>query len=299
MKRFKISRFTRGKFFGGLAWVGVFLIGVTVASAQSVTGSQAPPAPKPTEPLVWDSLQKEVTIQPTNKAQLVFNLTNISDHEVVITEARGSCHCTVAKLPSQPWHIPPHSDGHIDVSVDLAAKFGSVFKTVTVSYSNTPPVALTPTILRVIIHLPEDPAAGRNRNQQMASADRQMVFKADCAKCHADTAKDKTGKELLGKQLYVAACGICHEANPRATMVSDLHSLNHPTNYEYWKQWITNGKAGTLMPAFAASQGGPLSDKQIESLAKLLAKAIPSRELPQVPATPAAKPVTVKSASLN
>ena len=79
----------------------------------------------------------------------------------------------------------------------------------------------------------------------------------------------------MGKALYVAVCGVCHEANPRATMVSDLHALNHPTNYEYWKQWITNGKPGTLMPAFAANQGGPLSEKQIVSLAKLLTKAIP------------------------
>jgi mono/diheme cytochrome c family protein len=306
MLRINTSRFICKWTAGFLALAMVSYFGVCRALAQAApkpatafAQAVAAPAPKPPEPVAWDTLQKEITIQPTNKAQMVFNLTNVSDHEVVITEARGSCHCTVAKLPSQPWHIPPHTEGHIDVSVDLAAKFGSVFKTVTVSYSNTPPTTIPPTVLRIIIHLPEDPNMARNRNQQMASADRQMVFKGDCAKCHADTAKDKDGKELLGKELYVAVCGVCHEANPRATMVSDLHALNHPTNYEYWRQWVMNGKQGTLMPAFAKNQGGPLSDKQIESLAKLLAKAIPSKEVPPAPMTPAAKPMAVKSAALH
>jgi hypothetical protein len=82
---------------------------------------------------------------------------------------------------------------------------------------------------------------------------------------------------------------ICHEANPRASMLPDLHHLTDaagkpiPTNEEFWRSWITVGKADTLMPAFAISQGGPLNDIQIASLAAYLNMAYPSL----VPSPPA------------
>ena len=42
----------------------------------------------------------------------------------------------------------------------------------------------------------------------IAKADRQAIFKADCATCHA-----KPGEGKYGKALYDAVCAICHEAN--------------------------------------------------------------------------------------
>jgi hypothetical protein len=39
---------------------------------------------------------------------------------------------------------------------------------------------------------------------------------------------------------------------------------------EYWRQWTREGLAGTLMPGFAKSEGGPLTDHQIESLVAYL-----------------------------
>ncbi|HZQ46049.1 MAG TPA: DUF1573 domain-containing protein [Verrucomicrobiae bacterium] len=280
-----MTRIIGGLALSVLGLAGVCLHGVTGALAQSVPVQGN--VTKPAEPLVWDALQKESSPKSGDAfAEFVFSVTNISEGEVIIDHTQGSCSCTVAKLPSQPWHLAAHAAGEIKVSVDLARKSGTLFKTATVYYSSTALYSnLPPTTLRVTVHVPESPAMLRDRNQQMARADRQLVFKGDCAKCHADPAKDKTGKEVMGKALYVAVCGVCHEANPRATMVSDLHALNHPTNYEYWRQWIMNGKPGTLMPAFAANQGGPLSDQQISSLAKMLTKAFPppgSRKVPAV-----------------
>ena len=293
-KQTKMTRIICGVILSALGLAGVALIEVTVASAQSVP--QPANVSKPAEPLVWDALQKESSPKPgAPTADFVFGVTNISENEVIIDHTQGSCSCTVAKLPSQPWHLAAHTSGQINVSVNLAGKFGNLFKTATVFYSNTAFYSnLPPTILRVTVHVPESPAMVRDKNQRAAQADRQLVFKGDCAKCHADPAKDKAGKEVMGKALYVAVCGVCHEASPRATMVSDLHALNHPTNFEFWKQWIANGKPGTLMPAFAASQGGPLSEKQIVSLAKLLTKAFPA---PGGQTMPAAKHAVVKSAS--
>ena len=53
-------------------------------------------------------------------------------------------------------------------------------------------------------------------------------------------------------------------------MVPDLHALKTPTNFEFWRIWIAHGKPGSLMPAFSTTDGGPLSDMQIASLASYL-----------------------------
>ncbi|HEX7654797.1 MAG TPA: cytochrome c, partial [Verrucomicrobiae bacterium] len=104
-----------------------------------------------------------------------------------------------------------------------------------------------------------------------AKLDRQAIFKGDCASCHL---KNVAGR--YGLELYRQACAICHEAEPRATMVPDLNHLNLPTNVEFWRTWITYGKPGSLMPAWSISQGGPLNDMQIASLAQYLNAIHPS-----------------------
>src|SRR5262249_32802897 len=82
--------------------------------------------------------------------------------------------------------------------------------------------------------------------------------------------------------------GVCHESAHRASMVPNLHALPHETNAEYWKNWITQGKAGTLMPAFSQAQGGILTDSQIDSLVSFLKAAIPSHPATaQTPKPPA------------
>jgi len=93
--------------------------------------------------------------------------------------------------------------------------------------------------------------------------------------CHV-----KLGEGKYGKLLYDADCAICHEGEHRATMVPDLHALKVPTNPEFWKTWISHGKAFTLMPAFAKSDGGPLSEMQIASLAVYLNYVIPPKSNP-------------------
>ena len=72
-------------------------------------------------------------------------------------------------------------------------------------------------------------------------------------------------------------------------MVPNLRALNHPTDREQWKTWVTHGKAGTLMPAFAKAEGGPLTDGQIASLVDYLAEHIPSRPAAAAPIVPSAK----------
>src|ERR1022692_246305 len=123
-------------------------------------------------------------------------------------------------------------------------------------------------------------AMDRESNQKLAIADRQAVFKGDCARCHAQPALNK-----FGQPLYVAVCGVCHESEHRATMVANLHAIPQETNAEFWQNWIAHGKPGTLMPAFAIADGGILTDEQINSLVTYLVATIPSK-----PAVHAIKP---------
>jgi Cytochrome c, mono- and diheme variants len=261
---------------------------VEIVSSE-VIPAPAPPAQgvQPGKPLSvddflkWDAETKEaIATNDVIETQFSFWLTNVSTFDVTINGVGTSCGCTAARLPSQPWTLPPGSNGVINVTMNLANKSGTITKTVTVSTDKGSKMLFVRSII-----LP--PAAGqmtgneRQSNQMIALADRQAVFRGDCARCHADT------RDKLGKELYASVCGVCHEAEHRASMVPNLRELKQPTNAEYWRNWITKGKPGTLMPAFSEKEGGILNDAQIESLVKYLTEAIPSKPAQAASATPA------------
>ena len=230
--------------------------------------------------LKWDADTKEnhVEIGQTN-AHYIFAITNVSSSNLVITAARTSCGCTVAKLPSVPWVLKPGDHGEIIADVDVRKKVGVLNKTVTVETMSGFKVFMTRT------HIPHlangdpsqfpnsssDRAVDRARNLALAAADRQAVFKGDCATCHVEPAKGKMGEEL-----FAAACNICHDGPTRASMVPELVTSKVPRDKAYWQTWITEGKQGGVMPAFSLAKGGPLSDSQIDSLVEFLLKKFPT-----------------------
>ena len=253
---------------------------------------QTPPqavGPLPDSVIAWDSVSKEFVAKAGEaEGHFAFNFTNVSPEIVTVNAAPGSCGCTVAKLPPLPWKVAPGETGQIPVVMNLAGKSGALIKTVTLMTDKGNRM-LT---VKSIIEPPQPVAlprggqqqltmgADRSKNQDIAKADRQAVFKGDCARCHVEPAKGKMGREL-----YAAACGVCHEAEHRATMVTDLHNLKSPPNAEYWKSFVVNGKPGTLMPAFSQTQGGPLTDEQIASLVDYLVN-----DFPKTPAAHASAP---------
>lgn len=240
-------------------------------------------SPLPDGILAWDALSK--TVDATNGqgvARFIFNFTNLTTNPVTILNARPSCGCTTVEMPPVPWSVAAHAGGQIKLNVNLSGKAGSLFKSVNVVTDKggqtlglrieiAPPFAAPMT------------EAQRAAGVAAAKVDRQAVLKGDCAVCHLKSIQGK-----FGQPLFAATCAICHEANPRASMVPDLHHLREqyglgaPTNEESWRAWIAAGKAGTLMPAFAISQGGPLNDIQIASLAAYLNVANP----PPAPSAP-------------
>lgn len=215
--------------------------------------------------LAWDAKLRELDAKEGQQSiDFKFALTNVWTNAVTVSGTQTSCGCTVAKLPSTPWVIQPGESGEISGTMNLFGKFGTVTKTVTVSSD----VGATMLTVKVNIPMPDPKKmreSDRQRNLAVASADRQAVFRGECAGCHVTPTVAKKGKEL-----YTAACGICHDAENKASMVPGLRDLKHPTDYDFWLTWIKNGKQNSLMPAFDLKQGGILDQAQIESLAEFL-----------------------------
>ena len=204
----------------------------------------------------------------TTVATVTNSITPIS---VTILNVHPSCGCTTAQLPQMPWTIPPGAFEQIPVTVNIEGKTGTLFKSLNVSTDQgSKGLYMRINILPSVT--PTMSAADRARGIAVAKVDRQAVFHDDCAVCHI-----QKGEGKYGKALYDSVCAVCHEANPRATMVPDLHNLKVSTSDAFWRTWIAHGKPGSLMPAFSTADGGPLSDLQIANLAAYLNQAFPSK----------------------
>ncbi len=223
--------------------------------------------------LQFDAKEKVVQVKSgETKAEFTYAVTNTSSDEITVLSVHTSCGCTAAKLPTHPnpWVLKPGEGGEIGATMDVTGKYGTVTKTVTVVSSTGSYPLLAKAVLPAEAFAQMQRMTERSRNLQIAAADRQAVFRGNCADCHVTPAVGKTGKEL-----YNTACGICHEAEHRGTMVPLLRDREGTFTRDYWVGWIRNGKEGTLMPAFDSRKGGPLTDEQMESLADYLSRDFP------------------------
>ena len=217
--------------------------------------------------LTFDSFIK--TLEITNGAAdavFTFSVTNTSGGDITINSVNTSCGCTAAKLPQQPWLLHPGDHGEVGATMHVAGKYGTVTKTLTINSTMGSHVLTVRSVLPELNSQAGRAMGDRSRNLQIAAADRQAVFRGDCARCHVTPSVGKTGPEL-----YVAACGVCHEAEHRASMVPVLAGRAGSFDQAYWDLWVRNGKVGSLMPAFDMKQGGPLNEDQIKSLVAYLA----------------------------
>jgi mono/diheme cytochrome c family protein len=228
--------------------------------------------------LAFDAESKEYDASPGERiAPFTFNVTNVWTNDVLIERVHGSCGCTTATMPADPWRIPPKGGGPVQVEVNLAGKMGLITKTLTFYYKLLPDMTtINVHVVNLVVNIPLPPSAlgpmseaDRKAAMIKAVADAQTIFKGDCARCHVDK-----GRDAMGQELYAADCGICHESSHRERFVPDLHALKQETDFDYWKTIITSGKPHTMMPAFAAAQGGPLTEAQIVSLATYLNRTI-------------------------
>ena len=229
----------------------------------------------PASALTWDATeQRRVVKEGEGPVLFRFQMKNVSPQPVVIEKVNVSCGCTTVETREMPFTLAPGASEDLQVSMSLAGKFGTVTKSLLVQGSQATWTLLvtseiTPPSDEVLV--PDVPngagmsAGVRGKNIGLAMADRQAVFKGDCARCHTQPAERQ-----LGYGLYLGACAICHDAEHRASMVPDLRVADESHDAAYWRENITDGVDGTLMPAFAKTHGGILSDEQIESLVKFL-----------------------------
>ncbi|MBL4577586.1 MAG: DUF1573 domain-containing protein [Flavobacteriales bacterium] len=69
--------------------------------------------------------------------QHTFTFTNTGTNPLIISNAKGSCGCTVPKWPKEP--IPPGGTGTIEVEYKPGSQKGNQKKTVTVTANTDPP----------------------------------------------------------------------------------------------------------------------------------------------------------------
>jgi len=101
--------------------------------------AQTQPAPDPAT-LTAVKFAEEVfdfgTVKAGEPVEHVYKFTNTGDKPLTISNARGSCGCTVPDWPREP--IAPGAEGEIKVRFDSKGKNGAQNKTVTVT-ANTEP----------------------------------------------------------------------------------------------------------------------------------------------------------------
>ncbi|MDB6028754.1 MAG: hypothetical protein JWM68_4977 [Verrucomicrobiales bacterium] len=230
-------------------------------------------------PLVWDAMVKEVAIKPMQTTnQFIFWVTNTAKTNVVLQHIQPSCGCTVAKLPKEPWNMAPGEFGPVSAVMNFPGLSGKIEKMLTVYTSEGQQILW----LKVNVPLTAT-TESRRQNMNKAIADKQSVLKGDCASCHVEKGRGKTGEEL-----FAADCTICHQPDGhRAEVVPNLANINKVTSKEYWKYYLETG-GPTVMPSFTVAKGGPLSAEEIDTFAEFLNKKFPPKDKSQL------KPVSAR-----
>ena len=242
------------------AWRATWLVAVCVVAGRVTRAAETP------HPLVWDAMQKTAAPKfEDGVARFEFHVTNTSERPVIVRQIRASCGCTTFDAPRMPWTLAPGARGTVKAAVDFLGKEGEIAKDLLIGT-----VEGTQRLVMVIQVPPMDPAM-RERNQVLAAANRQAVFRGDCAACHAAPAESRFGIDL-----FEAVCAICHQSKHRASMVPDLIVAKERRDAAWWTRWIEEGRPGTLMPGFAQTHGGPLNEPQVQSLVDYLLANFPT-----------------------
>ncbi len=113
----------------------------------------APAAPAgPTTTMSFDNLEYDYgTVTAGEKVQYAYKFKNTGSEPLIISNAKGSCGCTVPEWPKEP--IAPGESSEILVQFDSSNKSGNQSKRVTLT-SNTNP-AQTFLTIKGIVNKPE------------------------------------------------------------------------------------------------------------------------------------------------
>lgn len=93
------------------------------------------------------------------KVEHIYKFKNTGNDPLIISDAKGSCGCTVPQWPKKP--IAPGKSGEIKVVFDSKGKAGKQNKTVTIT-ANTEPATTTINITGEVLKDPNAPATDPN-----------------------------------------------------------------------------------------------------------------------------------------
>ncbi|MBY0359935.1 MAG: DUF1573 domain-containing protein [Candidatus Obscuribacterales bacterium] len=184
----------------------------------------------------------------------IFKIRNDGGKLLVIKAAFSTCGCTIPKLKKK--EIQPGETVDLEVIMDTSMKQGKVDKQVEIRTND--PVNPVSTI-----HIKADV---RSPHADLGVDKTAKIFTGRCAACHVQKGIGKTGEDL-----FFADCAMCHGF--RAGGVPGVAPPLVPADYhnkafaDYRKKIISFGsKSHRSMPGYLKQAGGPLTEKEIDSL---------------------------------
>jgi len=202
--------------------------------------------PSETPGLVFDpsKLDMGTALEGEKVTATILIRNNGSDFEQIV-KVESSCGCTTVEPETRMLVGGAFTPLHVEV--DTFGKLGDIRKSITMTdqYGKKRTAWLT-------LHVKQNPHMMNEK---------RSIFDGKCASCHVDPAKGKA----IGSEIYTAVCVMCHGAGatggyaPSLLKFKDVHVLD---------AIISNGTGTHHMPAFAQNKGGPLNEKQINTLAK-------------------------------
>jgi hypothetical protein len=129
------------------------------AASPATPASTVTAAPRPDAPMMkFDKEEYNFgTIKQGDKVEYAFEFTNTGKEPLIISEAHGSCGCTVPEWPKQP--LKKGEKGTIKVTFNSAGKQGMQDKTITITSnaSESPKVLHIKGNVEVPVVTPETP----------------------------------------------------------------------------------------------------------------------------------------------
>ena len=152
--------------------------------------------------------------------------------------------------------LQPGDRVELRVSLDPLGKSGDVTEFVTIT-SNDPSQPTTD----VPVHAVVEHWTSADSSETLGAA---LFGRPECSACHADPAKSGD----TGARLYTEVCAMCHRE-------LSAYALGRPVTLDRkeLRSWVADGRPDKGMPGYSTSQGGPLSDRQIDSLVDALVVA--------------------------
>jgi len=196
--------------------------------------------------LVFDPVELDMgNVLEGEKAIATILIRNNGHGFAQIVKVESSCGCTTVEPETQMLAAGAFTALHIEV--DTLGKRGDIRKSITMTDQNG-----KKSTAWLTLHVQSNPhAMGENRS----------IFDGICASCHVEPAKGK----VLGSEIYTAVCVMCHGLGARGGYAPSLLAIN---DEDALSSLIANGTGTHHMPAFTQEKGGPLTQKQINALAK-------------------------------